>query len=82
MPGSMDPLSMLSTPIQATDERVLPFEAGQIWSVLADVAESPRWWPASVRLKVLRTSPGLIGSEMEVCPRGGRPFRCRVEAVD
>ena len=31
---------------------------------------------------MLRASPGLIGSELEVCPRGGQPFRCRVEAIE
>ncbi len=73
---------MPSTPIRATDERVIPFPAQQIWSVLADVAESSRWWPSSVQLKVLGAAPSLVGIEMEICPRGGRPFRCRVEAIE
>lgn len=73
---------MPAAPIQAVDERLLPFAPEQIWPVLADVTASPRWWPASIRLTVLHASPGLIGSELEVCPRGGRPFRCRVEAIE
>lgn len=73
---------MMTTPIRAVDERVLPFAPDQIWPVLADVAASPRWWPDSIRLTVLRVSPEVAGSEFEVCPRGGRAFRCRVEAIE
>lgn len=73
---------MPGIPIRATDERVIPIPAQQVWSVLADVAASPSWWPASIRLKVINVAPTLVGSEMEICPRGGRPFRCCVEAVE
>lgn len=73
---------MATTPIQAVDERVLPFAPDQIWPVLADIAASPRWWPASTRLTVLNASSRIVGSEFEICPRGGRPFRCRVAAIE
>ncbi len=73
---------MPATPIRAVDERIMPFTPAQIWSVLADVTASPRWWPASISVKVIQATPGLIGSEMDICPRGGRPFRCHVEAVE
>lgn len=73
---------MSGSPIHAVDERVMTYSAEQIWTVLSDVAKSPGWWPRSVRLSVIRVEPGLIGSEMEICPRGGRPFRCRIEAID
>ena len=73
---------MQTTPIQASDDRVLPFPPEEIWAVLADVAASPRWWPASLGLTVRGASLGLVGSEFEICPRGGRPFRCRVEAIE
>lgn len=73
---------MPATPIQALDERIMPFSADAIWSVLADVTGSPHWWPTSVQVKVIHSTPVLVGSEMDICPRGGRPFRCRVEAVE
>ena len=82
LPTSSQSFRMPAAPIHAVDERVLPFAPEQIWPVLADVTASPRWWPTSIRLTVLNASPGLIGSELEVCPRGGRPFRCRVEAIE
>lgn len=72
---------MASIPIKATDERFVPFTPEQIWPVLADVQSSPRWWPPSVKLTVLSFAPGIVGSEMEIRPRGGQPFRCRVEAI-
>lgn len=50
--------------------------------MLADVAAYPRWWPRHLGLRVLHCEAGLVGSEVEQRPFGGRPFRCRVEAVD
>lgn len=70
------------TPIQATDELVVPFAPIQVWRVLADVAAYPGWWPQALRLRVLRCDADLVGSEVELRPFGGRPFRCRVDAVE
>jgi ribosome-associated toxin RatA of RatAB toxin-antitoxin module len=39
---------MATTPIQAVDERVLPFAPDQIWPVLADVNGYPQWYPPSL----------------------------------
>jgi ribosome-associated toxin RatA of RatAB toxin-antitoxin module len=50
--------------------------------VLADVAAYPSWWPRHLGLRVLHREAGLVGSEVEQRPFGGRPFRCRVEAVE
>ncbi len=60
----------------------MPFAPEPIWAVLADLPASPRWWPASVQLAVVRAAPGLVGSELEIVPRGGRPFRCEVELIE
>lgn len=73
---------MPSTPIKASDERLIPFALEQVWAVLADIEASPRWWPAAVKLTVISFDPAIVGSEMEIHPRGGRPFRCRVEAIE
>ena len=70
------------TPIQATDEAIVPFPPTDVWRVLADVAAYPSWWPSYLGLRVLRSEAGLVGSEVEQRPFGGRPFRCRVEAVE
>jgi uncharacterized protein YndB with AHSA1/START domain len=70
------------TPIRATDEMTLPFPPAEVWKVLADVAAYPGWWPRRLGLRVLRAEAGLVGSEVEQRPFGGRPFRCRVEAVE
>lgn len=43
---------MLTTPIRAVDERVLPFAPDQIWPVLADVNGYPQWYPPSLQLHV------------------------------
>lgn len=73
---------MLTTPIRAVDERVLPFAPDQIWPVLADVNGYPQWYPPSLHLHVRAVTAAGIGSEVELRPRGGRAFRCRVEAIE
>jgi uncharacterized protein YndB with AHSA1/START domain len=73
---------MLTTPIRAVDERVLPFAPDQIWPVLADVNGYPQWYPPSLHLRVQAVTADGIGSEVELRPRGGRAFRCRVESLE
>jgi len=73
---------MASTPIQAMDERALPFSPEQIWPVLADLSAFPIWYPASLNVKVLAATADGIDSELEIRPRGGRAFRCRVESLE
>jgi uncharacterized protein YndB with AHSA1/START domain len=70
------------TPIKAIDEAILPFPPTEVWRVLADIAAYPNWWPRRLGLRVLHCEPGLVGSEVEERPLGGRPFRCRVEGVE
>ncbi|MFN7731162.1 MAG: type II toxin-antitoxin system RatA family toxin [Pirellula sp.] len=70
------------TPILATDERMVSFPKEAIWSVLADVAAYPHWWPRTVGLRVLSVEPEIVGSSFELRPLGGRPFRCRIESIE
>ena len=70
------------TPIKAIDEAIVPFPPTEVWRVLADIAAYPSWWPRHLGLRMLHREPGLVGSEVEERPFGGRPFRCRVEAVE
>lgn len=73
---------MASTPIRAVDQRAMPLAAEGIWPVLADVPGYVAWYPSSLNLRVLGVTADRVGSEVEICPRGGRPFRCRVESLD
>lgn len=73
---------MPTTPIQARDTVTLPAPPKQVWAVLADVADYPRWWPASVRVRVVSGGAEAAGTELEIQPSGGRPFTCRVESLD
>ncbi len=73
---------MMTTPIRAVDERVLPFAPDQIWPVLADVNGYPQWYPPSLQLQVRTVTADGIGSVVELRPRGGRAFRCRVESLE
>ena len=70
------------TAIRASDEIVVAAPAAEVWKLLADIAAMPGWWPPNPRLRVLRVLPGIVGSELEIQPRGGRPFRCRVVSVE
>ncbi len=70
------------TPIQAVDERVMPFAPEQIWAVLVDARSFPDWYPPSVKVTVLNVTTAIVGSEFQIRPQGGRAFRCRVDQVD
>jgi hypothetical protein len=67
------------TPIRATDTIEIPCASDVVWPVLRDLMDYPRWWPASLRLRVITDRAEGLGTEFEVRPRGGRAFRCRVE---
>mgnify|MGYP003434810747 CR=1 FL=1 len=42
----------------------------------------PQWYPPSLHLHVRAVTAAGIGSEVELRPRGGRAFRCRVESLE
>ncbi len=65
---------------RVTDCRTVPRSPERVWDALTDFARYPAWWPASLRVRVLRVSPGLVGSRFEVRPWGSR-FVCEVGAV-
>lgn len=70
------------TAIAARDQTLLPATPEQLWAVLADIRGYPGWWPQDLRVRVIIHESGLVGSEVEIRPRGGRPFKCRVIAAD
>jgi ribosome-associated toxin RatA of RatAB toxin-antitoxin module len=74
-------LKRFITPIRATDERMVSFPREAIWSVLADVATYPKWWPRTIGSRVLHEHPEIVGSLFELRPFGGKPFRCRIESI-
>jgi len=71
-----------TTPICATDEIMIGLPATKVWPLLADVGGYPRWWPKHLGIRLLSGGEEPLGTEVELRPSGGRPFRCRVEAVD
>lgn len=73
---------MRSTPIRAIDTIVIHAPCPVVWGALVDVGGYPQWWPASLRLRVLSVHKELLGTEIEMRPFGGRPFRCRIEHVE
>ena len=48
----------------------------------ADVNGYPQRYPPSLHLQVRAVTADGIGSEVELRPRGGRAFRCRVESLE
>ncbi len=70
------------TPIRARDSIELPFAPEAVWRVLEDVRTYPEWWPASLHLRITAEGTGPLGTEFEICPPGGRPFRCLVESLE
>ena len=70
------------TRIRAVDSLELPHPPETIWPVLANLADYPRWWPADFDVRVIATTPELVGSEVDVQPPRGIRFRARVESVE
>jgi uncharacterized protein YndB with AHSA1/START domain len=65
---------------QANDCRTLPFDVAEVFAALLDFENYPRWWPAQLRVRVLKVSPERVGSRIEVRPRGG-VFVCEIVQV-
>lgn len=64
--------------IHTTNSKTLPYPAEEIWGVLTDFANYPKWWPSSIKIKVTRIEPELVHSQIEVKPYGGQRFTCEV----
>lgn len=73
---------MPSTPIRATDSIVIAAPVAVVYGALTDVRDYPRWWPRSLRVHVLTHNSEAVGSELELRPRCGRPFRCRIVSAE
>lgn len=72
----------MTTPIRALDARMMAVDPEEVWRILYDARRAEKWWPRELRLKVLKNSADLVGSEFQIWPKGGRPFNCRFVAVD
>ena len=57
--------------LHVTDSVVIAQNPALVWNVLIDFDSYAKWWPQSVRIRVLKTTPELIGSQFEVRPFGG-----------
>jgi ribosome-associated toxin RatA of RatAB toxin-antitoxin module len=66
--------------IQSNDSRQLNARADEAYAVVSDFAEFGSWFPAPVT--VLRSSPHVVGSEVEVtAPDGGPRFVMEVTGI-
>lgn len=73
---------MTTTPIRAVDDVTIPFPPSEVWPVIADVAGYAGWWPKALRVRVVAGGTEAVGTDIELHPPGGRPFRCRVESAE
>lgn len=49
-----------------------------VWRALTELPAWPVWWPVHVQVSVLGVRPGLLGSQVEIRPRGGVRFVCEI----
>jgi uncharacterized protein YndB with AHSA1/START domain len=68
--------------LHVTDSVVIAQNPALVWNALIDFDSYAKWWPQSVRIRVLKATPELIGSQFEVRPFGGKGFLCEVESVE
>lgn len=71
-----------TTPIQMTDETIIPLLPSEVWPVLADIAGYSKWWPRVLFVRLLHADSGLTGAVYTIRPYGWRSFRCRVLATE
>jgi ribosome-associated toxin RatA of RatAB toxin-antitoxin module len=64
--------------IKAHDEIKIKASIEDVWNVLLDIPNYPKWWPKLVNLKILRLNPEIIATEFQANPLGGKSFACRV----
>lgn len=62
----------------AYDEIKIKVTVDDVWNVLIDIPNYPKWWPKIVNLKVLKLTDALFGTEFQARPPGGKSFTCRV----
>lgn len=70
------------TPIQAIDVADFAYPLEAVWQLLVDVENYPNWWPPSLGVRALSSGQRPLGAELEIRPKGGRPFRCRVFSME
>ncbi len=70
------------TPIKASEQIVIRVPAEDAWKLISDVGAYRYWWPRSLGIRVLEQGDGLIGTTVEIRPRKGRSFSCRVIAAE
>lgn len=69
----------MAASIRATDEIQITAPPAAVYRVLTDFEQYRKWWPPAVRVRALSVVPEVVGSDLELHPRGGPAFRCRVE---
>lgn len=67
--------------IQATDQIMIAAAPAEVWRVLTAFDTYHRWWPRNVRVTAVSTPADLIGTVLEIHPKGGPPFQCRLETA-
>lgn len=67
--------------LRTADSTVLPCSPEAIWPVLAGFPQYPRWWPASLHVKVIRSPPEIFGTTLSICPFRGKAFTCTVVSM-
>lgn len=68
--------------IKAQDEITINDSIEDVWKVLTDIPNYPKWWPKVVNLKILKYNPEIIGTEFQANPLGGKSFSCRVISLN
>ncbi|MFT3734436.1 MAG: SRPBCC family protein [Rhodocyclaceae bacterium] len=67
---------------RSRDEISLPFPPAMVWRALTELPAYPVWWPMHVQIRVLGLLPDLLGSQVEIRPRGGVRFVCEIAEAD
>ncbi len=67
--------------ITAKDQIEIASSQATIWKLLCDFENYSNWWPTNLGIKLIEKKPQLIGTLLEVNPKGGKSFRCTVDTL-
>ena len=71
----------MAAAIRATDTILIAAAPREVWRVLTNFSRYQTWWPDNVPVRALEVPPTLVGAELEIRPKGGPPFRCRLDQL-
>lgn len=67
--------------IIASDTVHLNHPIEKVWPVISEITSYIKWWPESVNLEIVKSTPEIVGSVLKANPLGGDSFSTMVDEI-